>query len=304
VVSKTIAIAAAAKINLYLHVTGRRDDGLHELDSLIAFAAVHDTIALAPADDIELTVGGPFAGALADNDNLVLTAARRLAERANVQAGARIHLIKRLPVASGIGGGSADAAAALRGLIRLWGLDPGAAVLADLCIGLGADVPICFHGRTAHVGGIGELVETAPSLPETPMVLVNTGIAVSTPEVFARRSGPFSRPARLASPPSSAVDLATSLADRRNDLYAPACEVEPSIAAVVDILAASPGCLLARMSGSGATCFGLFAGLDEAHAAAANLGKTNPGWWVVETRLISNAMTLVPDLYEAGPNRS
>jgi len=292
----TIAIAAAAKVNLYLHVTGRRDDGYHELDSLIAFAAVHDTLLLTPSPRIELVVGGPNAGALEPaGDNLVLTAARRLAERSGTKAGARIELVKRLPVAAGIGGGSADAAAALHGLRRLWDIDLADNDWQSLALGLGADVPVCFHGRAAFVGGIGERIDPAPHLPAVPMVLVNPGVAVPTPAVFARRTGPFTPAARFAATAATADELADLLAARGNDLFAPACGLAPVIGEAVERLQSAPGCLLARMSGSGATCFGLFAAADAADAAAASLRAQRPGWWAAATDLLTATADLAAD---------
>ncbi|MCP4327667.1 MAG: 4-(cytidine 5'-diphospho)-2-C-methyl-D-erythritol kinase [Alphaproteobacteria bacterium] len=283
-----LAIAAPAKINLYLHVVGQRDDGYHELDSLIAFAGIHDTISLEPAAAVELTVGGPFADALdGEGENLVLDAARSLAARCGVEAGARIHLEKRLPVASGIGGGSADAAATLKGLRQLWEVAMPEAAWAELALDLGADVPICLHGRAAYIGGIGERIDAAPNLPATAMVLINPGVAVPTPAVFKRRSGPFGRPDRLGSEAPTSIDLATALASRGNDLFDAARALEPVIGEAVDRLAAAGGCLLARMSGSGATCFGLFADRESAAAAVAVITGERPGWWIVATELLS-----------------
>ena len=168
---------APAKVNLYLHLTGRRDDGYHLLDSLVVFAGIGDTLSAAPAETLSLQVTGPFAAGLAgEPDNLVLRAARALAAAAGVAAGAHLVLDKHLPVASGIGGGSADAAAALRLLCRLWRVTPQPAALARLAAGLGADVPVCLAGHAARMGGIGERLEPAPVLPACGIVLVNPGI--------------------------------------------------------------------------------------------------------------------------------
>jgi len=292
----TIAIPAAAKVNLYLHVTGRRADGYHELDSLIGFAAVHDTLLISPAPRIELVLGGPFAGALESaDDNLVLTAARKLADFTGTTAGARIELVKRLPVAAGLGGGSADAAAALQGLCRLWGIDLAPDDWHRLAFELGADVPICAHGKAAYVGGVGERIDPAPPLPAVAMVLVNPGVEVSTPAVFSRRAGPFAAAARFSTGAGTARDLALLLASRGNDLFAAARDMEPVIGEAVDRLAATPDCLLARMSGSGATCFGLYADSTAAAAAAAVLRAACPGWWVTATHLVAATADLVAD---------
>jgi 4-diphosphocytidyl-2-C-methyl-D-erythritol kinase len=291
--------AAPAKLNLYLHVIGRRADGYHELDSLLAFAAIHDTVSAAPGEGLALTVAGPFAvalGTLDAEDNLVLVAARRLAAAAGVAPRAALRLVKRLPVASGIGGGSADAAAALQALAALWRIDLGAERLAALALALGADVPACLHGRAAYLGDIGERLDRAPTLPAAPLVLINPLKPLLTRAVFAARHGPFSKHARLGAAALDTGALARELADRRNDLAEPAMRLMPEIGRMIDALQASPGCRLARMSGSGATCFGLFERRDLAAAAAKALGRAEPGWWVCETELIDTTERVPPAL--------
>jgi 4-diphosphocytidyl-2-C-methyl-D-erythritol kinase len=262
---------APAKVNLFLHVTGRRADGYHVLDSLAVFPSVGDRLRAAPADALSLTVDGPFTDALAgDTDNLVLRAARALGGA----AGARIVLEKHLPVASGIGGGSADAAAALRLLCRLWGCSP---VATPIVLGLGADVPVCLASQPARMAGVGEMLTPAPDLPPAGLVLVNPGVSLATVEVFRARTGGFSDRANL---PVSWPDVATmagDLARLRNDLEPPAIALRPAIGEVLAALTAAPDCLLARMSGSGATCFGLFPDAATAEAAAPALAR--PGWW-------------------------
>ena len=284
-----ITFAAPAKINLYLHVTGRRADGYHELDSLVAFAGVHDTVSVAPAASLSLTVDGPFAAGLDDGGgNLVLAAANALADRTGVSKGAAISLTKRLPVASGIGGGSADAAAALRALMALWSLDIAEPVLMEIGLGLGADVPICLAGHAAFVGGIGERLEPSPDLPEAGVVLVNPLQPLATPAVFKARTGPFSVAARFDRPPADAAELAAVLAERRNDLGAAAVSLCPAIGRVLEVLDACPGALLARMSGSGATCFALFDSVETASAQAGALASAHADWWVAAGRLLSD----------------
>lgn len=293
--TETVRRAAPAKINLYLHVVGRRADGYHLLDSLIAFAAVHDTVVAEKADALTLAVAGPFAAALsAEPDNLVLRAARALADAAGVRPGAALRLVKRLPVASGIGGGSADAAAALLAANDLWGLAHDPEALARIGLALGADVPVCLAGRAAQVGGIGEKIDPAPALPRVPLVLANPLVPLSTPSVFKARSGPFSQPAPIAAAPRDARDLAEALASRRNDLTPAALGLVPEIKTVLAALEAQPGCILARMSGSGATCFALFAGGDEARAAAAAIRAAKPGWWVEASELVGDTSGLAP----------
>ena len=281
-----IDLSARAKLNLYLHVLGRQGDGYHELDSLVAFAAFGDRLSLAPADKLTLEVEGPFADSLAgDSDNLVLKAASLLRTRFNTTRGARIRLEKRIPLAAGLGGGSADAAAALQGLARLWELSARAEDLAALGLELGADVPVCLAGRPAFVGGIGERLDRASPLPEAGLVLVNPRIPLSTPAVFAAREGQFSASARWTRRVPDPGALARLLADRRNDLTRPALALAPEIGDVLAALTALPGVLLARMSGSGATCFGLTHGRTEAEAAAEALRMEQPGWWVMASWL-------------------
>ena len=282
-----IRVSAPAKINLYLHVVGRREDGYHELDSLVAFADIADVVTAQPAVGLSLVIDGPFAAALAGGaaDNLVLRTASLLAARFGVTAGAALRLTKNLPVASGIGGGSSDAAAALRALQSLWNIAASPDELAALAARLGADVPVCLLARTAWLGGIGEVLAAAPDLPPVAIVLVNPGIALATPSVFNARSGAFSAPGRFAEEIPDAAALAAALRRRRNDLAAPAIGLVPAIGDVLARLGACDGALLARMSGSGATCFGLFPDDAAARAAAARLAGERPGWWVAAGRL-------------------
>jgi 4-diphosphocytidyl-2-C-methyl-D-erythritol kinase len=283
-----LAARARAKVNLYLHVLGRRADGYHELDSLVVFADAGDALRAVPAATLSLTLDGPFAAALAgERDNLVLRAARALAASADAPPGAALHLTKTLPVASGLGGGSADAAAALRLLARLWRLRLDAARLHAIARGLGADVPVCLAGRAAFVGGIGERLDPAPALPPAGLVLVNPGVPLATPSVFKARAGAFSSPGRFDSAPRDACELASLLAARANDLTEAATVLVPAVGEVLAALAASPDCLLARMSGSGATCFGLYRDAAAAARAAAWLAGRRREWWVAPTALAS-----------------
>lgn len=260
---------APAKINLCLHVTGRRPDGYHLLDSLVVFTELGDRVTVAPGP-LSLAVTGPFAADLAgDEDNLCLRAAR------SVGADCAITLHKALPVASGIGGGSADAAAVLRALRRS-PADPA---------GLGADVPVCLASVPARMTGVGEAVEPLPGLPALHLLLVNPRVAVSTPAVFRaleRRDNP-ALPDLPASPDAAA--LLGWLHGTRNDLQAAAIGMAPAIA---DVLAAlrDAGAQLSRMSGSGATCFGVFADAAAAQAARDAIARARPGWWVAQTRTL------------------
>lgn len=276
--------AAPAKVNLALHVTGRRADGYHLIDTLAVFTGLADEVAAAPADELSLVLAGPFAGALKGlDDNLVLRAARALSGAADGPTrGARLILRKELPVAAGIGGGSADAAAALRLLARLWGLDRDAAQLAALGARLGADVAMCVHSGALRARGIGELIEPV-AMPPLPLVLVNPGVELGTAAVFARlersAGAGLGAIARFAAP----ADVAAWLAARRNDLAAPAITLAPQIEMARAALESRAGCLIARMSGSGATVFGLFADETSAEAAAAAIARAEPGWWVRAT---------------------
>jgi 4-diphosphocytidyl-2-C-methyl-D-erythritol kinase len=278
---------AQAKLNLYLHVVGRRGDGYHLLDSLVAFADIGDRVAAAPAARLSLAITGPFAGALVENDpgNLVWRAAEILARRLGREPAAALTLEKNLPIASGIGGGSSDAAATLKALIELWQARIDGAVLAEIAATLGADVPVCLASRPSWLGGIGEHVEPAPLLPQAGLVLVNPGIGLPTPSVFKARRGAFSAPARFTAAPADAAALAALLAERRNDLTAAAIEQVPVIATVLERLNAIDGVLIARMSGSGATCFALFKSESEVGVAAASLRSAQPSWWVAAGRL-------------------
>ena len=280
---------APAKLNLYLHVTGRRPDGYHLLDSLVAFADIGDEVTAAPAAALTLRVVGPFAAALAGpvEANLVWRAALLLARHLGREPAAALTLVKNLPVASGIGGGSSDAAAALRALTGLWQVRPAEGALDALAVALGADVPVCLACRASWVGGIGERIAPALPLPQAGVVLVNPGVPLATATVFARRTGPFSAPARFAETPRDAVQLAALLAALGNDLTAAAVAIVPAIAEVLARLAAADGALLARMSGSGATCFALFATPQAAKAAAARLARDEPQWWVAAGRLLT-----------------
>lgn len=239
---------------------------------------------------MSLAVTGPFAADVPDgDDNLVLRAARLLAEAAGREDGARIRLVKRLPVASGIGGGSADAAATLMALARLWRLDGRAVDLPALALRLGADVPMCLSGRAVFVGGIGEEIVPAPSLPPFSLLLVNPDIAVATPAVFAARSGGFSAPCRFSDAPADASALARLLAGAGNDLGEAAERLAPQIADVLAALPAQPGALLCRMSGSGATCFAMFADQAEAEAAEDALAAAHPDWWLAAASVPSQS---------------
>ena len=267
---------AHAKVNLWLNVVGRRDDGYHQLDSLVAFVDLADQVEAQAADRLSLDLDGPLAAALTgEADNLVLKAARLLADRAGVAPRAAIRLAKHVPVAAGLGGGSADAAAALRELVDLWRVAMPEDELFDLAGRLGADVPMCLAGRTAFVSGVGEKLAWAPALPECTVLLVNPGAALATRDVFAARRGAFSpaRPARM--PASAARSRHEPGAGRGNDLTPAAVSLAPAVGHVLEALDRT-GARHAAMSGSGATCFALYDSSDVARRAAASLPAA---WW-------------------------
>jgi 4-diphosphocytidyl-2-C-methyl-D-erythritol kinase len=277
-------VLAHAKVNLWLNVVGRRADGYHLLHSLVAFCDLADSLDAVPSDLLALAVDGPQAGALqSEPDNLVLKAARALAERAGVAPLAALHLTKRIPVAAGLGGGSADAAATLRALSTFWQLSLRPAELHEIATKLGADVPMCLLGRSAIATGVGEELQPAPPLPACAILLVNPGVALPTAQVFAQRRGDFSavRPVAVSWP-----DLAAFTADlgqRGNDLTQAAISVQPVIAEVIAALKRSEGVRYAAMTGSGATCFALFDDLPNAQRSAAVLPSN---WWRHAGRLL------------------
>jgi 4-diphosphocytidyl-2-C-methyl-D-erythritol kinase len=274
---------APAKVNLALHVTGRRADGYHLLDSLIAFPGLGDTLTATAADDYALTIDGLFGEGLgAGPDNLVTRAATALATATGRPLAATLHLSKDLPIASGIGGGSADAAAALIALNDLWGTGLDRAALAALAHPLGADVPMCVHGVPLRARGIGDEIDRAPAWPDgAAIVLANPGVPVATPDVFRALTVRDSPP--LPPLPDAWEDMAHLvdwLSGTRNDLSAPAIRVAPVIAETLEALRRTPGCRLARMSGSGATCFALYDDEERAARAASLLSGHPTAAWV------------------------
>jgi 4-diphosphocytidyl-2-C-methyl-D-erythritol kinase len=270
---------APAKINFSLRVTGRRADGYHLLDSLVVFAKVGDRLSVRPAETLSLALAGPFGSSLSgESDNLVLRAARALAAEAGIAPRGALLLDKVLPIASGIGGGSSDAAAALRLLDHAWNLATPAEVMGRIALTLGADVPVCLDRLPVRMRGIGEKLTPIPALPRLGLVLANPGVAVATAAIFRARAGmPFSPDASEPLGWPSLDALVAELASESNDLEAAAISLEPLIGSVLAALRALPGCCLARMSGSGATCFALFADPEAAEVAAAGLRPE--AWW-------------------------
>jgi 4-diphosphocytidyl-2-C-methyl-D-erythritol kinase len=286
---KSLVESAPAKINLTLRVVGRRADGYHDLESLVAFADIGDEVSFAPFGELALTVSGPGAPQAGDGaDNLVVKAAAALAARV---AGLRLgtfRLDKRLPVAAGLGGGSADAAAALRLLARANDLAPDDGRLFDAARAIGADVPVCLDPRPRLMRGIGDILSAPLKLPPLPAVLVNPGVALATKAVFAgwvAAGEPAAFDAGRLAMTQSRDECLQLLVLQTNDLESAAIALAPPIAEVLLALRALSGCRLARMSGSGATCFGLFSAAGAAIEGAKTLAARHPQWWVRATAL-------------------
>ncbi len=279
-----VALAAPAKVNLALHVTGRREDGYHLLDSVAVFADIGDRVTIAPAETLALTLSGPFAvHAPGDASDLALRAANAFFAHTQLAPAVSIAVEKNIPAGAGLGGGSADAAAVLSGLNRSFKAGLSVSALRAIGLTLGADVPMCLEGRALRARGVGEIIDPLDDWPPLPLVLVWPARTVSTVEVFkalARRDNPPLKKPPLA---GDARDAAEWLDDCRNDLEPAACALAPEITAVLDALLATEGCMIARMSGSGSACYGLYAEKEEAEAAAAKVSASRPQWWVHAT---------------------
>lgn len=279
--------SAPAKVNLALHVTGRRKDGYHALDTLAVFTGFGDRITVEPAATDRFTLSGPMAGGLDSTAPNLVTQARDLLRAVHGFGPVSIHLEKVLPVSSGIGGGSSDAAATLRAINAAFSLGLDMAALADLALPLGADLPMCLHGVPLRARGIGDMIGPLDGVPAIALVLANPGVHVSTPEVFralqSRDNPPLPAPDCLATVDQVARWLATT----RNDMQDAALRICPAIGQALDALA-SEHPLFARMSGSGATCFGLFASLTAAQQAAERIAADHPAWFVVATETFAS----------------
>ena len=285
--SERLVEPASAKLNLFLHVVGRRADGYHLLETLFVFTEAGDELTVSHADELSLTIEGPYAGVLAGEaqDNLVLRAARALAEAAGLPtAGARLVLRKNLPVAAGLGGGSADAAAALRALNRLWALNWPLERLAEIGGRLGADIPACVYSQPMWGCGIGTDLSSTRLAEALPVVLVNPGVPLATPDVFRTNAAqrqkftPEMGVGQIATQPS--LDWIGALS---NDLESAARACLPLLDEVRDALAGQDGVRLVRMAGSGPTWFAIFGNDAQAKTAADRLRQGQPGWWVAET---------------------
>ena len=285
---KSVRVRAPAKLNLFLHVGDKRPDGYHALQSLVAFADAGDELEIAPSSELTLKIAGPFGAQIPrGSSNLVLKAAQALSDlHSDTPLGASILLEKNLPVAAGIGGGSSDAAATLRALNVLWELNRPEDELVDLARSLGSDVPACVLSRPCMMEGRGEHVTPVTPLPPLDLVLVNPGVLLPTAGVFASLNA---RTGVSAMEPPKHIetlwDLVAYLEDSGNDLEAPATHLQPEIDHLLDALHHEPGCVFALMSGSGATCFGLFNDREYAEGGASRIAQDHPHWWVKATRI-------------------
>lgn len=279
---------AYAKINLYLHITGRRNDGFHLLDSLVTFVDVYDVVEVSPSDDISLRVTGPFAKEIGKTeDNLVIKAALLLQKRMVDKKGAKINLIKNIPPASGMGGGSSDAAAVLHLLCKIWGLDFSTAEIQNISLSLGADLPVCVTGKSCHVSGIGEIITPVSNLAEGFTVLVNPGKKAESKIIYQMGIKKISEQIINEVLAEDTIEnFADVLSHAHNDLSVNAVKIVPEIITILKILHEEKACLLARMSGSGATCFGLFKDKESAETVAEKIRLRFKDWWVKPAALI------------------
>jgi len=285
---KNITIFAPAKINLYLHITAKRNDDYHLIESLVVFADYGDQITVTPSKKLRLKINGQFADYIKpDNNNLVIKAALLLAKASGIEPTGNITLTKNLPVSSGIGGGSADAAATLRALTELWDIQISTDSLSSLAEELGADVPICLKGVTSIVTGIGEKITPVPKLPNFWLVLVNPNVLVSTAEVFSAFRGKFLITQPFNTQQKSIDKLVNSLSQYKNNLTPASVSIAPVIKDVLEALRSTENQLLSRVSGSGATCFSLFKTKSHADAAAKELALKYPNWWIKATSIYS-----------------
>jgi len=284
----SLRIAAPAKLNFFLHITGRRPDGYHLIESLAGFAQFGDIIEISVAQTLSLSVEGPFAEALTGNgaNNLIVRAAHSLNKHTGGQRGAHIRLHKNIPIGAGLGGGSSDAAVALKGLAQFWQLAIKENDLHTLAVSLGSDVLVCLMQKPSWISGIGEQVYAVDMVVGGWVVLVNPGVPLLTADVYRQFSGDFSP---VSEPPQSIKSfdaLVKFMQSRHNALEAPAMTLQPIISEILAVLRATTGCAVARMSGSGATCFALYDNEQQARGAAQHMERTRPVWWVQVTKLL------------------
>ncbi len=289
VAAGSVCEKARAKVNLTLHIKGKRADGYHELESLVVFADVCDELAFTPSSKDSLSLEGPFAR-LVDGENLVLKAKRAVASWLGISISGHFRLKKNIPVAAGLGGGSSDAAAAIRALLKVYSDASDARPFIERSAAIGADVPVCLQNSAAWMCGLGERVTPVSNLKPLPAIMVNPRVKLSTAPVFKTLNAKPLQPGEAGPPPafpgwSTPEEAASYLKEGRNDLEAPAIALEPAVERVLDTLRRLDGFLLARLSGSGPTCFGLFSSQEAAVKAAGDIERTHPGWWIAATTL-------------------
>lgn len=286
-----LELPAPAKINLHLHVTGKRGDGYHLLESIVAFTEVADYITVSSSENLSLTVEGPFAPQLPSDGNIVLKAAEKLAAWAGIAPKASITLQKNIPLGAGLGGGSSDAATTLHLLSSLWGISPDTSTLHNIALSLGADVPMFIEKQAAFMSGVGEKLLPMANMPELYAVLVNPGVHLATPDVFKAGGMTFSASEKDVASVVGRDDVLDYVLQCRNDLEAAAIALAPVVATVLSVIKGLNGCLLSRMSGSGATCFGLFRMQAEAENAAFAMRNAYPQWWVQATKVLYSGLS-------------
>ncbi len=287
-----LRVFAPAKLNLFLHVTGKRQDGYHLLDSLVCFADTGDELILEAADRFEFTIEGPFSSQLSNDDiseNTVVKAAYLWAAATGKDLNVKITLIKNLPSGAGIGGGSADAAATLRALQEFWSVSVPEKKLHDIALNIGSDVPVCLESKSVIMQGTGDILLPAPELQELFALLIWPGQKTPTPDVFKNRSSAFSGNANLKSSYNNTETLIDDLTSQtRNDLELSATELFPIINDALNVLKREENCLFVRMSGSGSTVFGIFKNQEDLDTAAKNIRSSQPNWWVQPCRAAVN----------------
>ncbi len=283
--SKVISMAAPAKINLYLNIIGKLNETYHELDSLVGFATYGDKVFVRDCEDFRLEISGPFSQMLPpEKNNLVIKAAKELARETNYARGAYIKLVKNLPISSGIGGGSADAAATLKALNRLWGIKLKKEDLMTVGLKLGSDVPVCVKGKPARIGGRGEKIFSFEGFPKCGILLVNPRVPIPTIDVFKTFQGKYSNYVEI--PKINDIEaLIEFLSTQKNDLQETSVKIAPVLQVILNILSDEPNCRLARVSGSGATCFGIFNDEHSAALSARAISSRFKEWWLKPTQL-------------------
>ena len=283
-----IKIFAPAKINLYLHILDKLPNNYHILDSLAAFVDIGDLIEIEESNKFSFEIKGKFAHEFSEKDkltnkdstNLIIRAINLISQKTNNTPDFKITLTKNLPLASGIGGGSSNAASTIWGLMEWWNISPQAPYLKSLMLELGTDVPVCLSCRPSRMLGIGDIIQDIPTMPECPIILVNNGDKCPTQDIYNNFNKDFKKPIDIPSTLNELEKLTDFLSLQSNDLTSAAIQYKPKITDVIKTIKEQENCLLSRMSGSGSTCFGIFLNTHDAKKAANNISKTHPNWWI------------------------